>query len=66
MAGIDTGNYGANVIGPLHDTIKKFVEASGKTQRTMMWLTVAVVGLTVVMAVLGGVQIAIELGWVRH
>lgn len=65
MAGIDTGNYGANVIVPLHDTIKEFVEASGKTQRTMIRLTISVVVLTIVMAALGGIQIAATLGWIK-
>lgn len=48
-------------IKSLHDTIKEFNKQSEKYSNRMFWLTVAIFGLTLVMAVLVAVQIALML-----
>ena len=55
-AGMVSGN-----VGRLHETIKEFNKQSQKHTTQMLWLTWVIAGLTLVMAVLVGVQIALML-----
>jgi len=68
MSSIRTGEYGSDVIEPLHQTIKKFSEESSRQTATMIrqaarmiWLTWTIAGLTFVMLIAVIVQIAVAL-----
>jgi hypothetical protein len=58
---IAAGTMVSTSIKRLHDTIKEFNKQSEKYSNRMFWLTVAIFGLTLVMAVLVAVQIALML-----
>ena len=54
---IRVGEFGADAIGRLHDTIKEFNQQSQKQTQTMIRLTWAIAVLTCAMLVGLGVQI---------
>jgi hypothetical protein len=52
---------GADAIKALHDTIKTFVDQAGRQTAKLIWLTRAIVGLTI--AMLAGLALQLYIAW---